>query len=79
MAEGESCQQRGSCEWFFRGNKLMLSSGMKKYMEELCGYVPPEIPFYLYQMNKSNLKSKGKMVSFNHFLFGLSRYLLPVL
>ncbi|XP_062231065.1 mitotic spindle checkpoint protein MAD1-like isoform X2 [Phragmites australis] len=59
--EGESCQQRGSCEWFFRGNKLMLSSGMKKYMEELCGYVPPEIPFYLYQMNKSNLKSKGKM------------------
>ncbi|PAN16602.1 hypothetical protein PAHAL_3G070900 [Panicum hallii] len=48
-------------EWFFRGNKLMLSSGMKKHLRELCGYAPPEIPFYVYQMNKSNLKRRGRM------------------
>ncbi|OEL26314.1 hypothetical protein BAE44_0012667 [Dichanthelium oligosanthes] len=58
---GESCQFTGSYEWFFRGNKLMLSSGMKKHLRELCGGVPPEIPFYIYQMNKSNLKTRGKV------------------
>nr|CAB3463466.1 unnamed protein product [Digitaria exilis] len=57
----ESCQFTGSYEWFFRGNKLMLSSGMKKHLWELCGCVPPEIPFYVYQMNKSNVKTRGKM------------------
>ncbi|CAD6272507.1 unnamed protein product [Miscanthus lutarioriparius] len=57
----EPSQLTGLYEWFFRGNKLMLSSGMKKYLRELCGCVPPEIPFYIYQMNKSNLKSRGKM------------------
>ncbi|KAL6624487.1 hypothetical protein ACP70R_031808 [Stipagrostis hirtigluma subsp. patula] len=57
----ESCHQRGSCEWFFRGNKLMLSCGMKNYLKELCGSVPPDIPFFMYQINKSNLKAKGKM------------------
>ncbi|KAG2615613.1 mitotic spindle checkpoint protein MAD1-like [Panicum virgatum] len=51
----------GNDEWFFRGNKLMLSSGMKKHLRELCGYAPPEIPFYVYQMNKSNLKTRGRM------------------
>ncbi|RCV15752.1 hypothetical protein SETIT_3G083100v2 [Setaria italica] len=57
----ESWQFTGNYEWFFRGNKLMLSSGMKKHLRELCGCVPPEIPFYIYQMNKSNLKRRGKM------------------
>ncbi|CAL4903543.1 unnamed protein product [Urochloa decumbens] len=57
----ESCRFIGSSEWFFRGNKLMLSSGMKKHLRELCGCVPPEIPFYIYQMNKSSLKIRGKM------------------
>ncbi|CAN6335910.1 unnamed protein product [Urochloa humidicola] len=57
----ESCRFTGSSEWFFRGNKLMLSSGMKKHLRELCGCVPPEIPFYIYQMNKSSLKIRGKM------------------
>ncbi|KAK3140426.1 hypothetical protein QOZ80_5AG0400840 [Eleusine coracana subsp. coracana] len=58
---GESFQQMDSYEWFFRGNKLMLSSGMKKHLKEICCYVPPEIPFYIYQMNRSNLKPKGRM------------------
>ncbi|CAN6330948.1 unnamed protein product [Urochloa humidicola] len=58
----ESCQFTGSSyEWFFRGNKLMLSSEMKQHLRELCGCVPPEIPFYIYQMNKSNLKRRGMM------------------
>jgi hypothetical protein len=70
MAGGASFQQKGSCEWFFRGNKLMLSSRMKKHLKEICGCVLPEIPFFLYQMNKSNLKPNGRMVSFKFFLFG---------
>ncbi|RLN27619.1 mitotic spindle checkpoint protein MAD1-like [Panicum miliaceum] len=57
----ELWQFTGNDEWFFRGNKLMLSSGMKKHLRELCGYAPPEIPFYVYQMNKSNLKRRGRM------------------
>ncbi|TVU03175.1 hypothetical protein EJB05_51307, partial [Eragrostis curvula] len=56
-----SSGELGAESWFFRGNKLMLSSGMKKHLKEICGFVPPEIPFYLYQMNKSSLKRKGRM------------------
>ncbi|KAJ1262470.1 hypothetical protein BS78_09G110200 [Paspalum vaginatum] len=56
-----SCKFLESYKWFFCGNKLMLACGIKKYLKELCGCVPPEIPFYLYRMNKSNLKRKGKM------------------
>ena len=79
MAGSEPSQLTGLYEWFFRGNKLMLSSGMKKYLRELCGFVPPEIPFYIYQMNKSNLKSRGKMVSSNPSYLDLSDDLLPML
>ncbi|TVU16893.1 hypothetical protein EJB05_32896, partial [Eragrostis curvula] len=56
-----SSGELGAESWFFRGNKLMLSSGMKKHLKEICGFVPPEIPFYIYQMNKSSLKRKGRM------------------
>ena len=79
MAGSELWDCTGNDEWFFRGNKLMLSSGMKKHLRELCGYTPPEIPFYVYQMNKSNVKRKGRMVSSNHSYFDFSDYLLPII
>ena len=79
MAGSELWHFMGNDEWFFRGNKLMLSPGMKKHLRELCGYAPPEIPFYVYQMNKSNLKTRGRMVSSYPSYFDFFDYLLPII
>ncbi|KAL6864841.1 hypothetical protein ACP4OV_015992 [Aristida adscensionis] len=60
----ELWHQRGSYGWFFIGNKLLLSSGMKNRLnalKELGGSMPPEIPFFIYQMNKSNVQETGRM------------------
>jgi hypothetical protein len=64
----ELWQSTRNHEWFFLGNKLVLSSGMKKHLRELCGCVPPEIPFYIHQMKKSNLSKWAKLVSWTSLM-----------
>jgi hypothetical protein len=60
MAGGASFQQNGFCEWFFRGNKLMFSSRMKKHLKEICGCVLPEIPFFFISNEQVKFETKWK-------------------